>query len=840
MPLAIGPATFAHPNPPYLAVLPPSGYNPRAMPHPLPAMPHLRALAALAVVLGALTSTARGAEPEPISYSRQVQPILAKHCFACHGPDDAESGLALDASETALALADSGFAAIVPGKSHESELIARVTAEDEGLRMPPEGKPLAAAEIAILKRWIDEGAKWEKHWAFDPIREQTPPEVKNEQWVAGDIDRFILSGLERKGLTPAPPADKATLARRLYYDLIGLPPTQDELADFLADQRADAYERLVDKLLASPHYGERWGRQWLDVVRYAESNSFERDGAKPNAWKYRDYVIRSLNDDKPYDRFIREQLAGDELDEANLETMTATGYYRLGIWDDEPADMEQALADEMDDIVSTTAQAFLGLTIGCARCHDHKIDPIPQKDYFGIVAMMADVTTYGVRNDQTSNNQWDNDHPERRALRNHWRREVRRLNRQITALEQEAIRKLPDTLQRATETEDRAEVLAEHLDSQFSDSERTTYNELKQELTAAEREMGKYAPQQTVLALAKTKRNPPAVQLHERGNPHVLGDVVEPHFPELFDTPVPQFQSTEKSPGRRRALANWITSPDNLLTTRVMANRVWQGHFGRGIVRSSNNFGQLGTPPTHPELLDYLATKLVEFEWRLKPLHRLIVLSSTYRMSSAESDQGLALDPANDLFWRFDRRRLSAEEVRDTVLVTTGQLNRAVYGPSIYPTLSNEVLETQSMPGNGWGRSTPEEQARRSVYIFVKRSLLVPTLTAFDFPDPDTSCEARFNTTQPGQAFAMLHSEFMHEQARLLAEQVRAKSPGSLADQIGTTIELALGRDATADDIELGLDLIGKLREQHGQSDEEALRYYCLAVMNFNEFLYID
>jgi hypothetical protein len=345
------------------------------------------------------------------------------------------------------------------------------------------------------------------------------------------------------------------------------------------------------------------------------------------------------------------------------------------------------------------------------------------------------------------------------------------------------------------------------------------------------------------LALATCIPHPEPTHILLRGNPHVPGEEVQPHYPALFGDAAPEIHRAPKaarSAGRRRVLADWIASPQNMLTARVIANRVWQHHFGRGIVRSANNFGELGTPPTHPELLDWIALWLIDHDWQLKPLHRLILNSNTYRMSSAGDPRGLAEDPTNDLFWRFDMRRLSAEEIRDATLVTSGQLHRRVYGPSIFPKLSQEVLATQSRPGEGWGESTSEEQARRSVYIHLKRSLLTPMLVAFDFPDVDSSCEARFVTTQPGQALAMLHGEFMHEQAEKLAERVRAEAGAQPRDQVACAIHLILGRAATDEEMDDGLSLIAKLSEEHGQTPNEALKYWCLTVLNMNEFIYVD
>ena len=790
-----------------------------------------------------LTSALGAHAAETVSFASQVKPILAKKCFACHGPDDSEGGLSLDTRDGALAELDSGLRGIVPNHPAESELVRRIEAMDESERMPPEGKPLSAQEVALIRQWIEEGAKFEKHWSFQPVKRVDPPKVKDGDWGRNEIDQFVLSRLKSSDLQPAAPAAKAVLARRLYYDLIGLPPTPSELAEFLADQREDAYERLVDKLLASPHYGEQWARHWLDVVRYAETNSYERDAPKPHVWKYRDYVIRSLNDDKPYDQFVREQLAGDELEEVTVETMIATGYYRLGIYQDEPDDALQVKADEMDDIVSTTGQAFLGLTVGCARCHDHKIDPFPQTDYFGMVAFMADLTPYGDRYD-ISNSLWYTGPPENGRKLKMLEKQRNELRHKKYLIEQAGIQRLPAPLQRRTETHEREEVLAEHLDGTLTEQERKDYATVRQEIKVVSEQRKALPKFDYVLAVAKTNREPEPTYLHQRGNPHVPGEEVFAHFPEVLGGEIPTIvppDENKSSSGRRRVLADWITSSDNPLSSRVIANRVWQHHFGRGIVRTPNNFGQLGIPPTHPELLDYLANYLVENDWRLKTLHRLIVTSSTYRMSSAGNADGLARDPNNDLFWRYDMRRLTAEQVRDSVLVASGQLNRKTFGPSFYPNLSQEVLQTQSRPGENWGKSSEQERARRSLYIHAKRSLQVPLLTAFDLPDPDSSCEARFNTTQPAQAFALLHSGFLHEQAGKLAERVRMTvgTEDSRA-QIGQAIRFVLGRQPTEVELEEGVALLDKLQSKHQSSDEEALRYYCLTALNFSEFLYLD
>ncbi|HVW37215.1 MAG TPA: DUF1549 domain-containing protein, partial [Pirellulales bacterium] len=398
---------------------------------------------------------------EQVDFNRDIQPLLAQRCFRCHGPDKAEGGLKLSQRDGALAELDSGQHAIVPGTPEESELLIRVTAEDESSRMPPEGKPLKPNEIALLRNWIAAGAAWKNHWAFERVERPQPPAVTDAVWVRNPIDAFVLKRLEDAGLSPASPADPVALVRRVYYDLTGLPPSPEEVDAFTSDPSPAAYERLIERLLDSPRYGERWGRHWLDLVRYADTNSFERDGVKPNAWKYRDYVIRSFNDDKPYDRFIREQLAGDELQPGSIDALTATGYYRLGLWDDEPADPLQARYDELDDIVATTGQVFLGLTVNCARCHDHKLDPIPQTDYYSLLSFFHEVDTYGHRGQVDLPSQIDVSPPEVGARHRELAAEKREVRKQCHELERRGIVKMSAEDQRKTEGPEREQVLKE-------------------------------------------------------------------------------------------------------------------------------------------------------------------------------------------------------------------------------------------------------------------------------------------------------------------------------------------------------------------------------------------
>jgi mono/diheme cytochrome c family protein len=777
---------------------------------------------------------------QTIDFSSDIQPILAKRCFACHGPDAAEGGLQLHERKKALSVLESGALAIVPGKPDDSALIERIASDDPDYRMPPKGKPLAPDQIETIRRWIAAGAVWQSHWAFRSPLPQQPPAVKNEAWVRNGIDAFILRRLEDARLSPAPPADKLALIRRAYYDLTGLPPTPEEVDAFVADTSADAYEKLVDRLLASPHYGEKWGRHWLDLVRYAETNSFERDGPKQNAWRYRDYVIRSFNDDKPYDQFVREQLAGDELPEATRDSIIATGYYRLGLWDDEPADEEQARFDELDDIVSTTGQVFLGLTINCARCHDHKLDPIPQADYYRFLAYFHEIYPFGTRGDQRTWNQTDLSDPELTALYAEREAKLKTLQNEQQQIAQRGIEKMSAEDQRKTEGDERQAVLREKLKQFLSDEDWQRYTELRDSIRQLRRQS--LPPRESALSV-KCMPEPPETFILGRGSPHAPGKKVEPGVPELFgvkDPPIPPRAAGAKSSGRRLALANWIASPNNMLTARVMANRVWQFHFGRGIVRSTNNFGQIGDRPTHPELLDWLAAEFLRNGWRLKPLHRLIMLSSAYRMSSQGSAAGLAKDPTNDFFWRFDMRRLSAEEIRDSVHAVSGQLNTKMFGPSMYPEISAEVLAGQSVPGSGWGNSSREEQARRSIYIHVKRSLITPLLADFDFPETDGTCPARFATVQPAQALGMLNGKFLQDQAAAFAARLRHEVGDDRRSQVVRALRLAILRQPDDSDINRGISLMESLQEKHAISRDEALKFFCLYVLNLNEFVFLD
>jgi hypothetical protein len=656
------------------------------------------------------------------------------------------------------------------------------------------------------------------------------------------VDAFILAKLEEVSLSPAQPATRQQLIRRACYDLTGLPPTPAEVNAFVNDPDPSAYEKLIDRLLDSPHYGEKWGRHWLDLVRYAESNSFERDGTKPFVWRYRDYVIRSFNEDKPYDQFLIEQLAGDELETPTLDSVIATGYFRLGQWDDEPVDPVQASYDDLDDIVATTSQTMLGLTVNCARCHDHKIDPIPQTDYYQMVSFFENIRRYGVRGDDSvmaaSVKTMPGDATE--AEKQTHQRRTDELKQKLAEIE--AIVK-PDF--EPVEHEDfqyemnRLPLVEKRVDGlitrkQFNEYRRLT-NDLKQHL---ENPAGSIK----VLCVKENGAQAPESFVRIRGNAGVKGDPVEPAFISVLSPPEPDIDTPQhgESTGRRLALAKWIASPENPLTARVMANRLWQYHFGRGIVRSSGDFGFQGTPPTHPELLDWLAAEFVRQDWSIKSMHRLIMNSNAYRMSSAFNPSADEIDPANDRFWRFNLRRLTAEEIRDSILAVTQELNLSkMFGPSFFTELPPEVLAGQSRPGQNWGNSSAEERRRRSIYIHVKRSLPVPILSTNDSADTDNPCPVRFITTQPTQALGLLNSKFSNDQARLFAADISKQFP-ALERQVEAILHRVMQRSPSPAEIERGVKFVEDLTSGEKTDPQQALEYFCLLAINLNEFVYVD
>lgn len=718
--------------------------------------------------------------------------ILKQKCLVCHNAVRHASGLRLDAASLVLAGGDSG-PAVEPGQSDQSELIRRVTAEDESERMPPKGAPLTSEQIAVVRQWIDNGAivppdeqvvpSVEQHWAFQPLRAPPIPTVQDRSWPVNPIDSFVLHRLEQAGWSPNPTAEPAALLRRAHLDLTGLPPDLPELQAYLDDDRPDAFSQLVDRLLAQPAYGERYARHWLDVVRYADSNGYERDAAKPEVWRYRDYVIRALNADRPFDQLIREQIAGDEIPDATPETVLATGLHRLGPWDDEPADVAADRYDQLDDMVSTTSLAFLGLTIGCARCHDHKFEPLSQVDYYSLVAIFSPL-----------------DRP----------RDGR------TELTRPAV---PPAAAAAASN------------GAASNGAATAAGEIVPGYFLVEKP-GSIDPVHVLL----------------RGTPGRHGDLVQPAVPVVLGrmpaapSPVPPQTS-----GRRLRLAHWIASPDNPLTARVIVNRVWQWHFGQGLVATPNDFGLMGDRPTHPELLDYLAHWFVhEGQWSLKRLHRLIMTSRTYQMSLAVRADLMRADPENRLLWRRSPSRLDAETIRDAMLTVSGRLDRTMYGPAMHPYVPAEALQNHADKETIWPAYDERLASRRTVYAFIKRSLLVPMLEVLDFCDTTRSAGRRLTTTVPTQALTMFNGQFVNRQAELFADRLQQLAPDDRSRQIELAWQLALSRLPSAEERAAAAAFVD--REITANADESlggpeqrkrhAMVQLCRTILNLNEFVY--
>jgi mono/diheme cytochrome c family protein len=819
------------------------------------------------VPLLAAETTESAGEDATHWFTDRVLPILQKHCFECHAGEEYSGGFQLDTRSRLIAGGDSG--AVVDMQDAEASLLLEAV-RYESYEMPPRGK-LPDEQIAILEKWVAAGAPYpdsmigeveaqrpadpgaeitaadRRFWSFQPLSDPVPPTPIDPAWCANPIDAFIAQRREDADLPANPDASPAALIRRLHYDLTGLPPSLELVEAFTADPSPQHYRQIVDSLLASPQYGERWGRHWLDLVRYAETNSYERDGAKPEVWRYRDYVIESFNEGKPFDQFAQEQIAGDEM-EYWPERLIATGYYRLGIWDDEPVDRKQALYDDLDDIVSTTSRVFLGLTVDCARCHDHKIDPIGQADYYQMLAFFSGLNRFGVRGfDSIEQNSLRPLVPpaesrEYLAAVDAYRKEIGNLNRKIDAFE----KKLKPDLVAVEKEEFRHEMNRVPL-ARMRAGELFTADEVDryEAWLTRRRKVEREKPQELARALCVTEVGSEARQAYvlTRGSPHAEAEPVEPAFPEVLGGGPARYEPARggETSGRRTALAEWIADPqEQPLTARVTANRLWQYHFGRGLVRTPNDFGFQGSPPTHPELLDFLASRLVEHGWHLKPLHRLMVLSRTYRMSALARDDALAVDPANDFFWRFNPRRLSAEVIRDSMLAVAGKLNLERGGPSMYPLIPDEVLAGQSRPGSGWEKSSPAERAQRSIYIHIKRSLRVPLLASFDAADTDNTCPVRFATTQPTQALGLLNGQFVRRVADAMAADVRRAAGEAVPALVTESLRRIAQREPTAEEVAQGVALMERLMTEHGEDRETALQLFCLLSLNLNEFVFVD
>ncbi len=700
-------------------------------------------------------------------FNRDIAPLIAKRCLECHNKRDLKGDINLTT--------EVGF---TKGTENGRLALELVTKGEMPPKVKGQQQKLPDAEIALLKRWVNAGVAWPSGRVLDPYESTTDVRGGRDWWslqpvvrpavprlAKHPVDAFIAAKLAKESIVSAVRADRRTLVRRAYFDLTGLPPTPEQVEQFIRDPAPDAWSRLIDRLLASPRHGEHWARYWLDLVRFAETDGYERDKLKPNIWRYRDWVINAFNSDMPYTQFVAEQLAGDEVPNRTEQSVVATGMIRAGTWNDEPNDPNDYLYTRLEDMVHTTTSAFLGLTVKCARCHEHKFDPIPQNDYYRIASFF-------------------------------W---------------------------------------AGHM-GQANQGGPTT------------KALGYEA-----YGWTDKSSNPPPIRLLLNGERHKPGPEIAPGFlsaVNALDKPLAPPPPGSKTTQRRLQFARWITNEQNPLTARVMVNRLWLQHFGQGLVRSPNNFGFKGELPTHPGLLDWLASEFMRPTvdagpaWTLKRIHKLIMTSSTYRQRSVHphETQYSQRDFLNRNLWKFNRRRISSESLRDAMLAVGGRLNMRMGGPSFYPGMSAEALEGLSRKAGDWKSSPADERSRRSIYMMTKRSRLLPLMTTFDFSDTTASCGQRDVTTVAPQALALLNNQFTHAQSEALAKRLAGHAAGTV-EQVKLAWQLAFGRNPS--DGELG-QAENHLHEQRQHFDGRnnpghlALASLCHVLLNCNEFIYVD
>src|SRR5437867_1479742 len=886
------------------------------------------------VVMLAVVFTASAA-PEP-DFSRDVRPLLEQHCFKCHGPEKQKGGLRFDTKEGAFTAGESGEKAIVPGRASQSRLIKLVSSKEDAERMPSKGEPLSAAQIDLLKRWIDAGAAWpettaaggvvarsemvvtdddRRHWSYLPLQRPPLPAVKNGSAVRTPVDRFILARLEAQKLALSPQADARKLARRLYFDLIGLPPAPEQVDSFqreFAGNAQSAVASLVDQLLASPHYGERWARHWLDVARYADSDGQESDADRPTAHHYRDFVIRSLNDDLAFDTFVRWQLAGDELDPDNPQAVAATGFIAAGTHAELPDNLmeEERIRtrfNELDDMIATTGSAMLGLTLGCARCHDHKYDPVPRRDYYRLLsafnggdrAQVPLAPLEEVRRHREAEAKWKEEFETAKKRFDDWLKEARKPHE--TAARQAKIDALKVSDEEKTLLKNDAngapaielakkfskELKVEDKDYwQFlSDEERAEWDAREKALQVVE--AGKPKPLPTALGFADFGARPRETFLLARGDFRAKSEPVELGFltaltrgktPEDYWSVARAESRRSDSTQQRRALAEWMTDLEHgagALVARVIVNRVWQHHFGQGLVRTVNDFGARCDPPTHPELLEWLAHEFVRNGWRLKPLQRLIMTSAVYlqdctvavsRQSAAISRQprdssagaqpaalsrdAATIDPETRLLWRRRPQRIESEILRDSMLAVSATLNTRMFGPAVKSPIAPEAIQARNLtdPYPKDQTDTPATR-RRSIYLFHKRVVQHPLMQAFDGPDAQASCGRRETTTVAPQALALLNDTFVRARAKDFAQRVGSEAGAEPEAQVRLAWRLALGRDPSSDELDSGTAFIRAQIRQRSNRDPSmpetdtqrlALADLCQAIFALDEFIYVD
>ena len=860
---------------------------------------------AAVALIAAVHGTTAQAQTGAVTFSDHIRPIFERSCWNCHGEASQLSDLDLRTRETAIEGGTRGTA-LVPGRADESRLY-RVLAGLDDPRMPMGGDTVSDAEVAAVRRWIDDGAHWDEggttsavdalsalensalppgardYWAFQlPVQAPVPPSSDYDH----PVDRFLEAARQEAGVTAAPRADPLTRVRRAYLDLTGLPPTPEQTDTFLADTGRGAWERLIERLLDSPHYGERWGRHWMDVARYADSTGFEQDYTRPNAWRYRDYVITAFNQDKPYNQFLREQIAGDELDHTTDETRIATGFLRAGPRVDfREKDNPERRHDYLDDVLATLGRGVLGMTVHCARCHDHKFDPILQKDYYSMQASIfgyvevdwplldrTDAARYRQRNAEIDATQQplrdeiaEIEAPHRERLRIEFIKDRFPENVQRAAMKPEAERTAGERLlaaqvlsinpprQRVVDALS-AEEVARHseLMSQVEslDRQRPPEPAMAEIVTDGDYRFAPDGPGDEIIGCPECRipPNEPGTFLYEeggppytappnyfliRGDPLSPGSEMSPGFLTVAtygDAPTAIPRPDARTSGRRLALAEWIASRDNPLTARVIANRIWHHHFGRGIVRTLDNLGKMGDPPTHPDLLDWLAVEFMNRGWSIKELHRLLMTSAAYQMASSyEHAASRAADPDNQLLWQYRPQRLEAEVLRDSIMTVSGGIDLSVGGRPIFPYVPPEILEASQGKGHWDNQPDGPQVWRRSVYVYRRRSLGFPFFDTFDLPDQNQTAAARNVSTVATQALTLMNNEFVMRQAELFAERLEEAVPDDLDAQVDLAYRVALTRSPTAEEAAVAKTL----------ATEQSLADLTHVMLNLNEFLYL-
>ena len=783
-------------------------------------------------------------------FDHDIRPVLEKRCFSCHSAQTKNSGLALETIEGLLQGGKINGPAVIPGNSLDSPLIRYLRGEKRPA-MPIGGEPLAMDQVNSLAKWIDglqpvqSTSKRRYPWPFIKLEQPPVPSVKANAGMRNainPIDAFVLAKMEQQGLAPAPPVSKRILLRRLYFDLIGLPPTPADMDRFLSDPRSDAYEREIDRLLEDTRYGERWGRHWLDVVRYADSGGGGLDFPLPHMWRFRDYVIRAFNEDRPYDRIIREQIAGDAYPSFGAEGRVAAGFLRLGVFLE--GTKEEMRRDLLNDVVGTTGSVFLGMTVGCARCHDHKFDPIPTRDYYRLEAFFAPVTVRAEPVPFTQNErpaQWEQKDKQWQEVLAKRKEEQERIKAQYLERVKSAMgmtlsspQDLKD-LSRGINEGDLNGALTKGV--LFTKQEREVYTRLSRRTDGHGNEAGLFKPMAFTAAEligAGNSAEPnypvaPATYVLTGGNPKLKGEEVQPGFLSAVTGNDDRLDLEGVVESRRKTLAEWIASPENPLTARVMVNRIWQHHFGEGLVKTPSDFGKNGSGTVHAELIDWLAAHFIESGWSVKSMHRLMLKSDLYRqsMKNPRAADFAKIDADNRYLWRMNRLRLESEVIRDSMLAVSGQLNPAAGGPGFFPEVDDELLKRASQ---FWEPSTREEQSRRTIYMLQKRAVSPPMLNVFDGTNMNESCSVRGITTVTPQVFALFNSKFANEQSKAMAERVKREAGTDPAKQIERAYSLVLQRAPTETEKAKNLEFLTK----------GSLADVCLVLLNLNEFMFLE